>query len=362
MKKIQNIKNAFLILLFIGSLAACKNENKKINEASQENTKTQTVEVVHPQNRSFIAEILISGTAQPNQKVTLFAMESGVLSQIRKDIGDKVKTGETIAILNNPELVQQKIKFEAELQAKQSVYDRLNAVYKKTPALTTIQMLENTRADYLVAKANLDAINNRIGFLTIKAPFSGTITQRFVDKGSLLQNGMNQSNPMGIVELQDTNPIRLTIPVPESDAVAISEGMDVQITFPELSGKTYNAKVSRTANALDANSKTMQVEIDLKNDDGKILSGMYAKALIQINSRKNIVSLPILSKIRYNNEDFVLVVDNGVVKRIPVKIGLSDKDYFEVLNDEINLESQVIINGKGLVNPGQDVSPILKSE
>ena len=74
------------------------------------------------------------------------------------------------------------------------------------------------------------------------------------------------------------------------------------------------------------------------------------------------MSLPILSKIRYNNEDFVLVVDNGVVKRIPVKIGLSDKDYFEVLNDEINLESQVIINGKGLVNPGQDVSPILKSE
>jgi multidrug efflux pump subunit AcrA (membrane-fusion protein) len=144
--------------------------------------------------------------------------------------------------------------------------------------------------------------------------------------------------------------------------VAIKKGTEVQVTFPELSGEMHKAKITRTSGALDPMSGTMQVEIDLDNADGKILSGMYAKILLQIQSRENILSLPILSKIRFQNEDYVFVVEDGKVQRVPIKIGLSDKDYFEVLNDEITLETQVIINGKGLVNPGQVVNPVLKSE
>lgn len=138
--------------------------------------------------------------------------------------------------------------------------------------------------------------------------------------------------------------------------------MEVQVNFPELSDETYNAKISRNSGALDALSKTMQVEIDLNNSNGKIITGMYAKVLLHVNSRENILSLPILSKVRFQNEDYVLIVENGKVKRIPIKIGLSDKDYFEVLNAEIIKETHVIINGKGLVNPEQIANPILKPE
>jgi hypothetical protein len=107
-------------------------------------------------------------------------------------------------------------------------------------------------------------------------------------------------------------------------------------------------------------SKTMQVEIDLPNPDGKILSGMYAKALVQINSRENILSLPMMTKVSHKNEDYVLAVVDGVVKRLPIKIGLSNQYYFEVLNNEITSETQVIIKGKSLVKPEQIVEPILK--
>jgi len=238
----------------------------------------------------------------------------------------------------------------------------LSSVYEKTPALTNIQMVENAEAEYLSAKANLDAVNNRIGFLTIKAPFSGIITKRFVDKGAMIQSGLSQSNPQALFELQEISPIRLTIPVPESDAVGIQKGMDVEVTLPELSGNSFMAKVSRTSSVLDPMSKTMQVEIDLPNPDGKILSGMYAKALLQINSRENILSLPMITKVSHKNEDYVLAVVDGVVKRLPVKIGLSNQDYFEVLNDEITAETQVIIKGKSLVKPEQIVEPILKQE
>lgn len=360
MKTILHIKSIVVGTVLLSFFSACNPSEKEENSSSATSNKIQKVEVVTPKQRSFTAEILITGTAQPNQMVTIYAMESGVLSQIKKEIGDKVQKGETIAVLENPELVQQQIKLKAELQAKESVYNRLKSVYEKTPALTNIQQVENAEAEYLSAKANLDAVNSRLSFLNVKAPFSGIITKRFVDNGSLLQSGLNQKNPQPVVEIQEINPIRLTIPVPETDAVALKQGMEVQVTFPELSGKTYAAKISRTSHALDPQSKTMQVEIDIANEGATILTGMYAKVMMKINSRENILSLPIISKMSFKNEDFVLVVENKTVKRLPVKIGLSDKDYFEILNAEITENTQVIVQGKGLVNDGQIVEPIIK--
>lgn len=361
MKTLINIKSIAVFAVLLSTLISCNNQEKE-TEQTATNDKIQKVEVVKPQQRSFTAEVSITGTAHPNQIVTLYAMESGMLMQMRKDIGDKVKQGETIAVLGNPELQQQQIKWQAETKAKKANYDRLNSVYEKTPALTNIQMVEDAEAEYLSAKANLDAVNNRIGFLTIKAPFSGIITKRFVDKGAMIQSGLSQSNPQSLFELQEINPIRLTIPVPESDAVGIGKGMEVEVTLPELSGKSFMSKVSRTSKVLDPKSKTMQVEIDLENPDGKILSGMYAKVLLQLNSRENILSLPMIAKVSHKNEDYVLAVVDGKVKRLPVKIGLSNQDYFEVLNDEITAETQVIVQGKSLVKPEQIVEPILKQE
>ncbi|MDF1517551.1 MAG: efflux RND transporter periplasmic adaptor subunit [Lutibacter sp.] len=351
---------AFFLLLI---LSACSRQEKEVSEKSTSNSdKIQKVEVVKAEHRSFIAEVLITGTALPNQIVTLYAMENGMLSRIRKDIGDKVSQGETIATLENPELLQQQIKWQAEFQAKKANYERLKAVYEKTPALTNIQMVENIEAEYLSAKANLNAVNNRIGFLTIKAPFSGIITKRFVVKGAMIQSGLNQTHAQAIVEIQEINPVRLTIPVPGSDAVGIQKGMDVQVSLPELSGQSFMAKVSRISGALDPLSKTMQVEINLENPDGKILTGMYARVLLQIDSRENILSLPVIAKVSHKNEDYVLVVDNSIVKRIPVRVGLFNKDYFEVLNDDISPETMVIVKGKGLVKPGQMVEPVLNKE
>ena len=163
-----------------------------------------------------------------------------------------------------------------------------------------------------------------------------------------------------IVELQQTDPIRLTISLPESDAAAIGVGMKASITFPELFGESFDAKVSRTAKALDPSSKTMRVEFDIANRDGKIITGMYAKVLMQIDSREDVLSLPIIAQVMYQDEPFVLAVQNSRVERIPIRKGLSGKDYFEVLNANITEETLVIVQGKGLVKPGQIVEPILK--
>ncbi|MGJ3236046.1 efflux RND transporter periplasmic adaptor subunit [Marivirga sp.] len=354
-------KWAIVYCLLLILATSCKQEDQSTNETYTDNDKTQRVEVVYPQQRSFTAEVSITGTALPNQIVTLFAMESGMLMQMRKDIGDRVTEGEVIARLENPKLYQQKVKWEAEAKAKKAQYERLNSIYEKTPALTNIQKVEDAEADYLSAKANLAAANNRIGFLTVKAPFSGIVTKRMVDKGAMIQSGLKAGNTQAIVEVQEINPIRLTIPAPETDAVGITEGMEATISIPELSGKTFNATVSRISNALDQQSKTMQVEIDLGNPDGSIISGMYAKALLEIKSSADILSLPQIAKISHKNEDYFLLVEDGKVKRLKLVKGLSNQDYFEVLNTEISAKSQVIVRGKSLVKPGQKVEAVLKN-
>jgi len=292
----------------------------------------------------------------------LHAMESGYVKAVFKDIGDGVHKGEVVARLDNPELYWQQEQLTAEMEGKKSTYERLRSTYEKTPAITPLQLLEDSRAQYLSLRAQLNAVGDRIGFLNVKAPFSGIITQRFVDEGALVQSGINNPNAKALFEIQENDPIRLSIPLPESDAGAVQPGMETIVTFPELPGESFKTKVSRTANSLDRDSKTMQVQVDIQNANGKIKPGMYAKALMRIDSRDSVLSLPITAQVIFQDRPFVLEVVNGKVDRVALRKGLSDKDYFEVLNAEITPQSQIIIQGKGLVRPGEIVQPVSKSE
>ena len=402
---LRNLLAIFTVLcLLCVTLFSCGNKKEAKNNNIAEYSKIQAVEVVKPQPRSFKGEILITGTAMPNQKVMIHAMESGYLKSILKDIGDNVRQGDLIAILENPSIAQllsdaqadlqvghaelltiqsEMVAAQADFKVKDALSKRLNEVYEKTPQLTPISEVEKAEGDALIAKAavettkaraltqerKIEALQKRVkiaekrnAMLNIKAPFNGVITQRMVDKGAMIQSGINSADAGAIVEIQDINPIRLTLFVPESDAGAIKKGTEAAITFPELAGQTFKAKVSRTSKALDLASKTMQVEIDIANPDGFIITGMYAKVLMQIDSRDNVLSLPLTAQTMYQDEPFLLLVKNDKVERIPLRKGLSNKDYFEILNSEIKEEAQVIVQGKSLVKPGQIVKPVFKGE
>ena len=352
------------LVLFVSAALwfSCGTPEGKNIETSTEEGKIQRVEVVNPAERSFTAELLITGTAMPNQKVMLHAMEGGYVKSIVKDIGDKVYKGTVIAELDNPELYREMERLSALSKAKKAIYDRLKASIAQTPDLTPPQVLEEAEAEYLAANAELKGVQDRVAFLRITAPFTGIITQRFVDLGALVQSGISNANASAIVEIQELDPIRLTIPLPEADAGTIKKGVEVTVTFPELPGESYSAKVSRTAGVLDFASKTMQIEVDLSNPDKKIKPGMYAKAVMQLSSRENVLSLPVTAQYIYEDELFVLTVVNDQVVRVPLRKGLNNKDFFEVLNTEIDSSSQVIIQGKGLVNEGQMVTAVLNND
>ena len=345
--------------ILILSLFACGSEAKEKTEPSIVDVKTASVKVVNPFVKDFTSELKIIGNAVPNKQVKVYAMEGGYLSSIKKDIGDKVSKGEVIAVLQNPELTRKLEVYKVEKEVTKSAYDRLKKVFDKTPALTTIQDLENTEAAYLKAKAQYESMENRVSYLMIKAPFSGIISERMVDEGALIQNGISNSNAMPIFEIVDLETIRLVINLPETNVDHIKVGMEVKVSFSDLPGEPYIVAVTRMANNLNNQSKTMEVQVDIPNKEGKIKGGMYAEVSIQLESSGNKLALPATSLIAIKSEYFLMKVENNKVKRIAIKKGLSNTKYFEVLSNEITKDSQIITEGKGLVKDGSIVNAVL---
>lgn len=362
--KQTNIILSILCLLFIafGCNYSIEKEVTIQGDESvlQQKVNTSSVEVVQPSYHSFISRTVITGVAKAYRKVMVHPMESGYVQSIGKDIGDFVYANDAIAVLYNPELLREAEKLKAELIAKKAVYERLNSIQENTPSLSPVQQLEASKAVYLSTQADLNAINDRISLLTVKAPFTGRITKKMVNVGDLVQSGINNSGTKPLVELQQTHPIRLTVSVPESDASFIKVGLLSQINFPELPNGNYTEKVTRTAKVLEASSKTMQVEIDIANKSEAILPGMYAKVTMELSSRDNVLSLPSKTKTMIDDAPHILVVDNGIVEKIALEIGLENANYYEVLNSNINDSTLIISRGKSLVKTGNKVYPVLK--
>lgn len=359
----NDIKKLIWIPLMALLLAACNgngSEETGLAEASvaEREGKLTTVEVVNPKNRNFTAQISIIGTAKANQVVKLHAMESGFVKKLHKDIGDAVRAGEVIAELENPEVKRQYQKQKALMEAKKSIYDRLNSIAEKTPALTSLQQLETAKAEYESTLAEYNAVADRIGFLRVKSPFDGVLTKRFVDRGALVQSGIANPNASPIAEVMELKTIRLRIALPESDVSAVNPGTKASVVFPELAGSSFESEVSRISRALNPGSKTMDVELDISNPDLQIKPGMYAKVEMQVSSRDEVMSVPNTALVVYQDDFFVYAVEDGTVQRLPVRRGLQNKDYFEILDADLKPSSQIIVAGKNLVEPGMKVEPI----
>jgi RND family efflux transporter MFP subunit len=366
--KINNVEKFPLLLLLAMAvaIAGCSsgtdeggNGNVKAQETGEQN-KTPRVKVVQPKKRDFTEDKLLTGDLIAEEKVTLYAMESGFVQRMHKDIGDEVTEGEVIAELKNPELARKRQKLEAQLKTKKKVYERLKSVYDKSPDLMTIEKVEEAEAKYESAKADLAATKDRLGFLKVRAPFDGVVTKRHVDKGAVLQTGLSGDDGPAIVNIKRIDPIRLSLDVPESDVSAIQKGTKATITIPELPNSTTQVKVSRMANALEMGSKTMDVQFDLDNPSFRLKPGMYAEVRLTLKSREGALTLPNLALSAQKDQYFVYVVRDGIVEKVPVRLGIEGENYFEVLNQELSTNDKVIVHGKQLVSDGAEVEAVKK--
>jgi len=344
-----------LIIFF----SACHSSDKDKNESASI-VNLPVVLVSQPQTKSFENSFTVAGEAMANQEVKLFAMGNGYVKTWKYDIGDVVKKGSVLAVLANPELVEEQEKAKAELDGDASIYNRLEAVYKKTPELVPLQQVDESKAKYESAVAALNVVDSEIAYLTVKAPFDGIIANRYVDAGAIVQNGLDRPYTEPLFKIQDISTIRVNVSIPEVNSPYITQGTPVSITFTDLPNTVFNVTVSRIAYSLNEDTKTMLVQVDLSNKNHLIHPGMFANVTFTTSAADSSLSVPNQAIGTYEQENFIYKItpvdstsanlnwSDGVkciVKKVNVQVGVHNARYIQIKYGGLKAGDKIIVSG-----------------
>lgn len=388
--------SALMVALPCFVLSGCK-------DRQAESPSPATASVAPVTRGDLSSTLTVAGEFQPYQEVDLHAKVSGYIRQINVDIGDRVRVGQVIATLEVPELNAQVAGSEAEVKHSQSeisraesgvvlaqanyvalhaAYTRLAEAAKQRPGLVAQQELDDAlakdqdaEAKINTAKAELESTKQQLGvskadrqrvtalqdYSVVTAPFSGVITMRYADVGSLIQAGTtSNTQAMPVVKLAQSDVLRLRMPVPEEDVPFIKAGGDVQIKL-QSTGRLISGKIVRFTRELATSTRTMLVEVDVPNPDLALSSGMTAEATIVLQAQNNVLTIPAGAILKEDGRSYVLLVDsNNKVQKAPVTIGIQGPDRVQIV-EGLTEHQVVIVSGQSNYQPGQMVRPKLST-
>lgn len=197
-------------------------------------------------------------------------------------------------------------------------------------------------------------------YTKIAAPFTGVVTKRYVDTGALVQAGTSNSNAQPVVKLAQVDVLRLRIPVPGSLAANVHRGDTADVTV-QATGEHFSGEVSRTTDALDPSTRTMQVEVDVPNQKLHLAPGMYADVVLKVQKHAGALTIPVQALERNGDKSSVLVVgDDNRVQARDIHTGIEDPNSVEVLAG-LKEGDRVIVGNMGSYQPGEVVDPKLSS-
>ncbi len=324
-----------------------------------------TVLVIHPKPNSTTTEIALPGNTQAFTDTPIYARASGYLKSWDADIGARVKQGQLLAEIETPELDQQLQQAEANLkdaQANLEISQTTNKRYQdllsshsvsQQEAAQTASDLASKQALVDAAAANVRRLQQTQAFQKIYAPFDGVITARNTDIGALIQSGDN-STPHELFHLAAINKLRVYIAVPEVDAPAVKDGAKVTLTIDSFPGETFHGTVVRNSDSIDPVTRTLNVEVDVDNQDGRLMPGAYAFVHLPVAAQADTVTIP-SDTLLFRAEGLrVGVVRDDQVALQPITIG---HDYGVTVEVTSGLTTQdaVILDPSDSLNEGQQV-------
>jgi RND family efflux transporter MFP subunit len=300
--------------------------------------------------------ITLSAELKPLQEVDIHAKIAGYLLSINYDIGDRVRKGALIATLDIVELKDDLNRTNAAYELAHLNYQRLVDVTKARPGLVAQAEVDKARAEHDIAKANYDHARTLLEYATITAPFDGVVTQRFADPGAMIQASVTSSTQsVPLIHLADTSILRLRFPVPESSVAKVHDGTSCMVDVV-AAGKTIQATVTRKADRIDSSTRTMMTECDIANPDNKLVPGMYAAATLTLESRKNVLTLPVQAVAGDEKPNVWVVTADDQIEERPVQVGLKTATKVEIL-DGLKDGDTVVFGNRGGFVLGMKVSP-----
>jgi RND family efflux transporter MFP subunit len=287
------------------------------------------VRVVQPTRRDFARDTAQPATAEAFYEADLGAKVSGHVSELKVDIGTRVKAGQTLARIAVPELIQARNAAAAEVTAQRSAYDRTVELAAHNSITQRAVAEAQGRLDTAVARqAEAEA---ELEYTLIQAPFDGIVTLRTIDLGDMVYQA---SSPKGktepLLRVAKVDVIRVKTYVPERDSRWVDVGDPATVTFEALPGRVFTSMIARVSGALDPGTRTMLVEIDLPNADGLIRPGFYGQTRIALERRQHALALPSSAVRLGDGGAYVLIVAGDAVHRKNVEVGLVDPQWTEI--------------------------------
>jgi RND family efflux transporter MFP subunit len=329
------------------------------------------VDVAKPGRATLVQRVQGNATLEAFEDADLFAKVSGYLSDVRVDIGDHVKAGQVLAVIDVPEMKQELAEAKAQLESKKSSLESARRQldhHKADVALQTglakdreqlgqgrqfisDRTLDQVRANADIAKADLgvaeanrdlaanqvdlaaatvEKIKTLLNYTQIVAPFDGVVARRQVNRGDLVQAATStRTTPLFKVQRIDT--IRVFCDVPENEALHVRVGDGATVKVFGLNGAPIVGTITRFAYRLDPETRNMRTEIDLPNADERLYPGMYAEVSLEIDRRHDVLAVPVTAIGSDAQGTFVFTVQDDRLERKAVKVGVRDNGRAEII-------------------------------
>jgi RND family efflux transporter MFP subunit len=319
------------------------------------------VDVVYPKGGAEAGEIELPGNTQAYIDTPVYARTSGYVKHWYVNIGSHVAAGQLLAVIETPELDQQLAQAKADLenakanlQIAEITATRLLKLVKANAVSQqetdqAVSDLQSKRAIEKSNQANIDRLEQLQKFERVTAPFAGIITARNTDIGALIQAGDN-SAPKEMFHLAAIHKLRVYVPVPEIYASSVETGQRVAVTLDAFPGETFTGTLVRNADAIDPNSRTLNVEVDVDNPSRRLLPGAYAFVHLKVPASTHSVTIP-TNALLFRSEGLrVGVVRNSHVELVPIAIGQDYGSSVEVLSGVTSHDAIIVNPSDSLVN------------
>lgn len=369
-------------------------------EMTQVAADVPTVAVVKAARADLSTDLVLTAEFAPFQEVDVMAKVSGYIKKINVDIGDRVQEGQLLATLEIPEMQDDLTRAVAaideanaesatardELQRAESAHDMAHLSYsrvldvsKREPGLVPQQEVDEAHSRDLVAEAQVSAAKSHIvacqqrirvsqaeqarfktlyQYAVISAPFTGVVTKRYANSGSLIQAGTaSQSQAMPVVRLSQNGLLRLALPVPESAVPLIHLGEHVDVRVSALH-RSFPGRVARFSDEVDQSTRTMKTEVDVPNPSLVLVPGMYAEVDLVTEHRKNVLAVPVEAVDGSGSSARVFTVQpSGAIQTVPVHLGIETARRIEILSGELKDGDDVVVGSRSGLKNGDKVQP-----
>lgn len=379
------LAGAVVVLVVVGAFTLI--QRRAQYQALAKETETlavPTVAVIHPTTESTQEDLVLPGTMQSYVESPIYARTNGYLKAWYHDIGSRVQKGDLLADIDTPEVDQQLSQARADLNTSRANADLSRITAERYLELiktdgVSKQEVDNATGDYEAKKAttqsseaNLRRLEDLESFKRVTAPFSGVITKRNVDIGTLINAG-NGGTGQQLFVLSQTDPIRAYVNVPETYAPAVRAGLGAYLELTQYPGQKFQGKVVRTADSIDPTSRTLLTEVDVPNHGGQLLPGGYAQVHLQVKVAPARLEVPV-NALLFRSEGLraviidadhkthlrSLIIGRDYGTSLEVLQGLDPNDWI-VLNPADSLDEGMQVHVKELAETAQPSGPAPQS-